>query len=135
MATGLPAAGGYEARGDLVDALDRDDALPAPRAELVPAALGVQEQPRAAALLDGAQPCGDQRPGGGAVGLGAQPLHGPADDRPPHAAVEQGPDDGRLGDVLDGVDARVALGLGGADVAAARPLPDRRAGHADQLAD
>ena len=43
-------------------------------------------------------------------------------------------DDRRLGDVLDAVDVRLAVGLRRADVAPARPLADRVAGHAGELA-
>ena len=63
-----------------------------------------------------------------------QPLARAVDVDVPHAAGEQLRHHGRLVDVLDRVDARLALRLRGADEPAARPLADRVAGHARQLA-
>jgi hypothetical protein len=84
-----------------------DHQLPAARREHVGRVVLAQHDARAAAARRGREPGVAERP----VAVRAQPL-----DRPPHlcvadAALEQRPHDGRLGDVLDGVDARLALGL------------------------
>ena len=79
---------------------------------------------------------------GGERRLAQRPVAvvGEVRDRPPDVAVadaapQQLVDDHGLGDVLDRVHVRVAVGLRGADVAPARPLADRVAGHAGELSD
>jgi len=122
-----------QAHAHLVDRRRRGHELPAARHQLVDPVALAQDDPRPPAVLDDRAERGvAQRP---RAVTAREALRGAVDVGVPHPAREQLGDDGGLGDVLDGVDARLAVGLRGADQPPPRPLPDRGAGDARQLAD
>jgi hypothetical protein len=105
----------------VADARPVVEALPPARPELQP--LTVLQQDDAGARLVGRREVGlAERPGA----VRAQVLDRAADVGVPDAALEELRHDRRLGDVLDAVDPRLVLGLRRRDVAAPRPLADRR---------
>src|SRR4051795_10118506 len=112
----------------VLDGRRRGHQLPAARDELVDALALEQHDPRPAAVLDDRpEPGVAERP---AAVAAREALARAVDVEVTDPAAEQVGDHRRLGDVLDRVAARLAVGLRGADEPAARPLADRVAGDA-----
>src|SRR4051812_3400460 len=126
------SAGATEPQADLLHLGSRRHALPAARRQRVDAVAVAEDDPGAAAVGRRPERGLAQRPG---PVLLREAVDGAAHLLVPHPAAEQLADDRGFGDVLDAVHARVALRAGRADVAAPRPLADRGARDARELAD